>query len=79
LFFCKTAKIIGGIGVALGLLRCAMGVFVAFSNTPAAASARYLGSKTSGQVIDQGIYWVAVAVVIGAIGEIGTILTRPVE
>ena len=79
MFFCKTAKIIGSIGATCGLLRFGVGVGVAFSDTPAADAAQYLGSKTAGQAIDQGIYWIAVAVVIGAIGEIGTILTRPVE
>ncbi len=53
-----------------------MGVVVAVSDTPAAAAARYLGSQTSGQAIGQGIYWFTAAVVIGAIGEIGTIFIR---
>jgi len=79
MFFCKIAKIVGILGVILGLTRAGMGLLVTFFDTPTAAAAEYLGSKSAGQAIDQGILWFVAAVVIGALGEIGVLLARQRE
>ncbi|MDD9921478.1 MAG: hypothetical protein OXQ92_04225 [Boseongicola sp.] len=60
--------------VILGGLRLAMGVYVANAFVTQAeweaANSRYLGSKTSGEVIDQGLLWIAIGVGFGLLTHI---------
>lgn len=76
MIFCKIARILGIAGAVFGLMGVVLGLTVALSDTPAADTARYLGSKSSGEAIDQGILRFVAAVVIGAVGEIGMLLAR---
>lgn len=60
--------------VVLGGLRVGIGFYVAKTFTDpeayAAATARYIGSKTSGEAIDQGLVWIAVGIAFGLLARI---------
>lgn len=68
--FTKTARIIAWCVTILGILRVAMGVLVINSEPSTVAAARFLGSKTTGEAIDQGLYWFACGILIGVLTEI---------
>lgn len=74
MFFTRVGTIIAYIGFGLGIIRTAMGFYIPqmadsmSSNT--AGAQRYLGSKSPGEVIDQGIVWILVAVALGTLCEI---------
>ena len=65
---------ISRIALILGILRLSLGFFVAFAfdtrEGMIAASKRYLGTSTSGEAIDQGMYMIIVGVVIGLLTRI---------
>lgn len=76
--FCKAAKILGILGVIFGSLRVGMGFLGALAADPSTVfAARYLGTATTGEAIDEGFYMLVIAVVIGAVGEIGLQLAKP--
>ena len=60
--------------VILGGIRVAMGFYVANAFVSQAqweaASRRYFGTKTSGEVIDQGLLWIGVGVAFGLLALI---------
>ncbi len=64
-----------------GLLRAAMGFFIAryFVEREAyeAATARYLGSTTSGEAIDQGLIAIAIGVAFGLLAHIASKSSKP--
>ncbi|MBY5973680.1 hypothetical protein KUV28_15080 [Ferrimonas balearica] len=67
-------KIVAWLALALGVLRTAMGFFVASIDDPAsrtAAASRYLGSATSGEAIDQGIKIFVFGLALGILVKIG--------
>ncbi|MFM2392000.1 MAG: hypothetical protein RLZZ437_3555 [Pseudomonadota bacterium] len=72
-------KWVAFLGILFGLLRVAMGVYIVreFQTAEAIewASRRYLGSKTTGEAIDQGIMWALTALVIWMIAKIGLHVT----
>ncbi|MCM5558470.1 hypothetical protein [Pleomorphomonas sp. JP5] len=74
MFFTRVGKVIAYLGLALGFLRCAMGVFVGYASpdmeSRVALSRRYFGSFTSGQAIDQGMKFIVIAVALGVLCEI---------
>lgn len=59
----RLLKVIAIIVLFLGLFRLSLGLYVAvvFEGSQS-ATARYLGSGTSGEAIDQGIYRIILAV-----------------
>jgi hypothetical protein len=72
--FTKLARILATLALALGVMRLGIGVYVASiepKEARDAATASYIGRKTSGEAIDQGIYVILFAVGLGAITEIG--------
>lgn len=67
-------NIVAWLALVLGALRMALGVFVASFDDPATratAAARYLGSATSGEAIDQGIKVFLFGLVLGILVKIG--------
>lgn len=58
----------------LGALRLALGLFVAVGTADmemnARASARYLGSATSGEAINEALFYIALGVTMGLLTEI---------
>ena len=72
MFFAKIAKAIATLALIFGLWRVGIGVYVASIEPFAArdaARARYIGSKSSGQAIDQGIYMIAFAAALGTMAS----------
>lgn len=62
------------LAMVFGVLRAAVGLFVASIDDPAsraAAASRYLGSATSGEAIDQGIKVFLFGLVLGVLVKIG--------
>jgi hypothetical protein len=53
-----------------------MGLTVATGLTPEPTPGYYLGSKTSGQAIDRGIYYILFAIAVGVLSEISQSLSR---
>lgn len=74
MIFTRLGTIIAYIGVGLGILRVAMGFFIATmfddANSYAAASRRYLGSASTGEAIDTGIICIVVSVALGVLCEV---------
>jgi hypothetical protein len=79
MFVFRLIKFVAFLGILFGLARVAMGVYIVQSFQTAEAidwaSKRYLGSKTTGEAIDQGIMWAVVALVIWMIAKIGLHVT----
>ena len=75
----RLIKMIAVLAILYGVLRVGMGFYVASQfETPEAmqaASARYLGTETSGQAIDSGILFTVGAVVVWMIAMIGQRVT----
>lgn len=67
-------NIVAWLALVLGVLRAAMGFFVASLDDPASraeAASRYLGSATSGEAIDHGIKVFLFGLVLGILVKIG--------
>lgn len=73
MIFIRLAQVVAWLGLFLGAARIALGFVVASSPE---MQARYLGSATSGEAIDQGILWVVAAIAIGVLSEIGVAVRR---
>ena len=70
-FYLKATRVLAPIIFIFGVISLLMGFGVAYGIIVEPEPGRYLGNKTSGQLIDQGIYRIIVGIVIGAIAEIG--------
>lgn len=74
MFFTKVGKVLAYIIFALGVLRVALGLLIAFgahSMTDNAAAARqYLGASNTGEAINEGTIYILVAVALGILCEI---------
>lgn len=73
MFFVKVARLIAGLALVLGVFRLGIGLYVASiepKEAREAARARYIGSKSSGQAIDQGIYVILFAATLGTLTAI---------
>lgn len=69
MFFTKVGGIVAWLAFALGALRALMGFTVAFWGNDAMA-AEFFGRRTTGQVIDQGIYAMLFGIGLGILTEI---------
>jgi len=82
MFFTKSARILAVLALGFGLLRVMMGFSIAWTE-PAeareAARARYIGGKSTGEVIDKGIYTIFFAVVLGTLAEVSVSLRKRSE
>lgn len=73
MFFAKLARSIAALALVFGVIRLLTGVYVASiepQEARQAAAARYIGSKSSGQAIDQGTYAIIFAVALGTLASI---------
>lgn len=78
----KLGNIVAWLALIMGVLRAAIGLFVASIDDPAsraAAASRYLGSATSGEAIDQGIKVFLFGLVLGILVKIGRSLSERKE
>jgi hypothetical protein len=78
-FYIKAIRILAPIIIIFGVISLLMGLGVATGFIVEPEPGRYLGSKTSGQAIDQGIYRIIAGIVIGAIAEIGNAIIKKSE
>ena len=79
MIFTNLARLTAFLGTAYGALRVLMGVSIAeeWILPYREALERYApGSKTSGELIDKGIYTILIAVVIGTLAEISLSLHK---
>lgn len=73
MFFIRCGSLIAWALVVMGVLRTAMGFFVAFSTSDLempVAAARYLGTTNSGQAINDGMMLFAGGIVMGLLVQI---------
>jgi hypothetical protein len=80
MFFSKSARILAVAAIVFGLLlRILMGFTVAGIEPKEErefARARYIGSKSTGQAIDQGIYTILFAIALGTLAEMSFQIKR---
>jgi hypothetical protein len=82
MFFTITAPILAGLSLAIGLMGVAMGFIVAGiepQEAREAARAAYIGRKSTGDTITQGIYTILFAVALGTLAEISVALRKRSE
>jgi len=75
MIYIKLASFIAALALILGTLNILMGIFIIMSDMSAVDAVRYLGTKTTGELIDRGIYTVLFAVTLGVLIEISKSLS----
>ena len=78
MFFTRVGRFMAGAMVILGGLRAAMAIVIATSGTPELAR-RYLGSGSTGEVIDASLTIVFLGVCLGVATEISKALAAKAE
>lgn len=76
MFFTKAGRIVAWLAFGLGVIRFVMGYAVALSGDQSLAP-EYLGTKTSGQAIDQGQWAILLGIGLGILTEISRSAARP--
>lgn len=72
-------NVVAWLALILGVMRAGLGVFVAMGDDAqirASMAARYLGSSTSGEAINQGLMVALFGLVLGVLVNIGRSLAR---
>lgn len=76
MFFTKVGKVLAYIIFALGVLRVALGLLIAFGahsmSDNAAAARQYLGASNTGEAINEATIYILVAVALGVLCEISS-------
>jgi len=75
MMYTKLASFIVGLALILGILNIFIGVFIITSDMSAVDVVRYLGNKTTGQLIDRGAYTIIFAITLGVLTEISKSLS----
>lgn len=73
MLFVRLGNVAAWAALVLGTFRFSMGLFVAMQDDPevrAAMTARYLGRTTSGAAMDQGLWVIGFAIVLGILVHI---------
>lgn len=78
MFFTKLGRVIAWLLVIVGSFRAVLAFAIAFT-TGQNTSPMYLGSKTTGEVIDAGILYVLIGVVVGMVAEISRSVAAKAE
>ena len=73
LIYINIIRIAAVLIIVLGLISLAMGIGIATGKIIEPEPGMYLGSRTSGEAIDDGIIRIVFGIVIGALAEIGRI------
>ena len=68
--YTKSGRVVAGILLFIGVSACVIGLSVATGIIVEPEPGRYLGSKTSGEAIDRGLYYVFIAICLGVLTEI---------
>ncbi len=69
MFFTKAGAVIAWLAFIFGVLDAVVGFAIAFWGADASAT-EILRGRTTGQVIDRGLYWAGVGIVLGILTEI---------
>ncbi len=77
MFFTRAGRIVAWMAIILGGLRIATAILVLMTDDPSAAAPMLLGSKSTGQAIDQGIYAIIFGVVVGVLTDISRSVSKP--
>lgn len=77
MFFTRAGRVVAWLALVLGVLRAAAGFGVGMSENYEALAARYLGSTTPGEAIDQGLMLLAFGIGLGVLTEISLSLRKP--
>ncbi len=75
MFFTKAGRVVAWLAIILGGMRIALALVVLQSGDPSLVP-RYLGSGTTGQAIDQGLYTLLFGIVVGVLTDISRSVAR---
>lgn len=70
MIFTKLCRILAFLVVGFGLIRLGMGVYLATTFEAGADLSPFIGRRTTGQVIDQGLYAILAGIVLGTLADI---------
>lgn len=70
MFFAKICRLFAYVLLVLGCLKVSLGFFGASMENHRAFARRYLGTETTGEAIDEGLYTIVVAVGFGIAWEL---------
>lgn len=79
MLFVRLGQIAAWLTLALGAIRTGMGVFVAIQDDAqvrAAMTARYFSRASSGEAIDQGVWMMGFAIILGILAHIARSVDR---
>ena len=77
MFFTRAGRIVAWLAIILGGLRIATAILVLMTDDPSAAAPMLLGSKSTRQAIDQGLYAIVFGVVVGVLTDISRSVSKP--
>jgi len=75
MFFTKAGRVVAWLTIILGGMRIALALLVLQTGDPSLVP-RYLGSGTTGQAIDQGLYVLIFGIVVGVLTDISRSVSR---
>lgn len=75
MLFTKVGRVFAAVAVFFGCWRIAMGLAAGFTNNQALIT-RYVGSGTSGEVVDSGFMLLAAGVAFGVLTDISRSLRK---
>jgi hypothetical protein len=78
MLFTRLGRIVAFLALILGIFQIVGGLMVAagWIGPEEAALARYFGNKSTGQVIDRGVYVALLAIALGILTEISSSTSR---
>jgi len=79
MFFTRLGTIAAFLVLVFGCLQLAMGIGIATEFIVEPTPGRYLGSHTSGQTIDRGVYAILFAIILGILTEISRSMRASAE
>ncbi len=74
MIFTKLCRIIAFLAVAFGVLRLGMGIYLATTYEPGTDLSLFIGRRTTGQVIDEGLLAIVAGIVLGTLSDISRAL-----
>lgn len=78
MFFTKLGRVIAWLMVIVGSFRMVLALAIIFT-TGQNMSPRYLGSKTTGEVIDASLLYILIGVAVGVVAEISRSVAAKME
>ncbi|MFT5616364.1 MAG: hypothetical protein ACI8Q6_003663 [Granulosicoccus sp.] len=70
MMFTKLGRFLAVLVILFGVLRITMAVMVLQSEDPVGAASAFLGSNSTGQAIDRGIYTIVFGILVGVLTDI---------